>query len=217
MSEPLLLTYASKVQAEVLAMAEPGTSRLAVAEEVLVKVKATLAAGESRPAPVEQGPAAADAGRSPGVVDDDDHGTVRGGGEPQAAAGPVAEWDLLWRHPRTTASRGNAPNRHGPACPGHLSRDVLAYVARTSRAMTWTVAPTDSIVFGRRLCLTPRIIKRLPTGACGILNGHVERVRYVAQIHRYCLLKRKRRRHATRWRPETPALGEYARQTLTKP
>jgi hypothetical protein len=43
MSEPLLLAYASKVQAEDLAMAEPGTSRLAVAEGVLVKVKATLA------------------------------------------------------------------------------------------------------------------------------------------------------------------------------
>jgi hypothetical protein len=35
-----------------------------------------------------------------------------------------------------------APNpRHGPACPGHLSRHVLEQVTQTNRTMTTSVDP----------------------------------------------------------------------------
>jgi hypothetical protein len=43
MSGPLLLAYASKMPVEDLAVAEPGTSRLTVPENVLTRVNATLA------------------------------------------------------------------------------------------------------------------------------------------------------------------------------
>ena len=55
-------------------------------------------------------------------------------GQQRTGLGPALH-DLLARRQQVTEVQA-APYRHGPACPGHLSRQVLAGVARTNRAMT---------------------------------------------------------------------------------